>query len=118
MNPFAEKTLQRIKSLIKQIARLVDQLPKRASTFRIIDQIMGSSTSIGANFVEAQHARSKKEFVSTLGISVKEARETIFWLETIRDLELASVEHIKPILDEAHELSKILTSAILTSVKS
>ena len=117
MNQYAERTIQRIKALIKQIAKLVDQLPKRPSTFRIVDQIMGSSTSIGANFTEAQHARSKKEFISTLGIAVKEAHETIFWLDTIKDLELASATQVNPILVEASEISKILTSAILTSLK-
>lgn len=88
MNTKAEELLQRIKRLIKLIVEIVDNFPKIASAFKIGGQIIDSITSVGANFVEAQSARSKKEFISTMGIVLKEIKETIYWLEIIKEIQL------------------------------
>jgi len=77
-NPRAQVTLERIKKLIKDIAILIDSFPKTTAAFKIAGQIMDSVTSIGANFIEAQSARSKKEFISIIGIVLKKTNETIF----------------------------------------
>jgi four helix bundle protein len=74
MNPKAEELLKRIKYLIKTIVGIVDNFPKTTSAFKIGEQIVDSVTSVGANFVEAQSARSKKEFVSVMGIVLKEIK--------------------------------------------
>lgn len=118
MNVKAQETLKRIKNLIKAVALLVNQLPKSTASFKIADQIFRSVTSIGANFVEAQSARSKKEFISTVGIVLKETKETIFWLEIIRELNLTPAEKTDNILQECKELAKIFSSTLLTSSKN
>jgi len=74
MNPKAQETLNRIKKLIKDIFNLVNTFPKSAGAYKVSGQIIDSSTSIGANFVEAQSARSKKEFISTIGVVLKHYR--------------------------------------------
>lgn len=112
-----EELLKRIKNLIKLIAEIIDQFPKTTTAFKIGEQIIDSATSIGANFVEAQSARSKKEFVSVMGIVLKETKETIYWLELIPELKLTSKERIDKILLEAKELAKIFASIILTASK-
>lgn len=117
MNPKAQNTLNRIKHLIKEVSELVNKFSKTTAAFKIAGQIMDSVTSIGANFVEAQSARSRKEFVSTLGIVLKETKETLFWLEIIQELKLTSKEKIDKISEECSELAKIFASAILTSSK-
>ena len=117
MNPKAEETLRRIKHLIKIIVGIVDNFPKKTSAFKIGEQIIDAVTSVGANFVEAQTARSKKEFVSTMGIVLKEIKETIYWLEIIKELNLTLGKEIDKIILEAEELSKIFASIILTTSK-
>ena len=117
MNPKAQNILTRIKHLIKEIVELVNQFPKSPASFKIADQIIDSVTSIGANFVEAQSSRSKKEFISTMGIVLKETKETLFWLDIIQELELISKEKIDKIFSECSELAKIFASIIITSSK-
>ena len=117
MNPKTEEILKRIKRLIKLVVEIVDNFPKKTSAFKIGEQIIDAVTSIGENFVETQTARSKKEFVSTMGIVLKETKETIYWLEIIKELGLTSSEEIDKILLEAKELTKIFASIILTASK-
>jgi len=117
MNPKTEEILKRIKRLIKLVVEIVDNFPKKTSAFKIGEQIIDAVTSIGANFVETQTARSKKEFVSTMRIVLKETKETIYWLEIIKELGLTSSEEIDKILLEAKELAKIFASIILTASK-
>ena len=116
-NPKAQTTLERIKKLIKEVAILVNTFPKTTAAFKIAGQVMDSVTSVGANFVEAQSARSKKEFISTISIALREMNETIFWFDLIQELDLSSV-NLKDISAEAGELAKILAATIMTSSRS
>jgi four helix bundle protein len=55
-------------------------IPQSAVTYRIIGQLVGAGTSVGANYVEADDAVSKKEFLKNIGTCRKEARETKHFL--------------------------------------
>jgi four helix bundle protein len=55
-------------------------IPQSAVTYRIIGQLVGAATSVGANYVEADDAVSKKEFLKNIGTCRKEARETKHFL--------------------------------------
>jgi len=55
-------------------------IPQNAMTYRIIGQLIGAATSVGANYVEADDAVSKKEFLKNIGTCRKEARETKHFL--------------------------------------
>ena len=58
-------------------------IPPSAVTYRIISQLVGAATSVGANYVEADDAVSKKEFLKNIGTCRKEARETKFFLRMV-----------------------------------
>ena len=58
-------------------------IPQNAVTNRIISQLVGAATSVGANYVEADDAVSKKEFLKSIGTCRKEARETKHFLRMI-----------------------------------
>src|SRR4030067_2867913 len=58
-------------------------VPKGPVTNRLIDQLVGAGTSIGANYCEADDAVSKKDFRHKIGICKKEARETKFYVRMI-----------------------------------
>jgi four helix bundle protein len=62
------------------IIDLAKTIPQNAVTSRIISQLVGSGTSVGANYVEADDAVSKKEFLKNIGTCRKEARETKHFL--------------------------------------
>ncbi len=78
-------------------------------------QVLRSATSIGANVHEAVGSESKKDFIHKLGIAVKEARETSYWLNLLKDsnyIEEAEFIYLNKLCEE---LIRILNSIILTT---
>lgn len=95
-----------------RIIKLGLALPKNAAGFAIADQLIRSGTSIGANIEEAQNASSKKEFIRGLTIALKEARETLYWLRMIAEVNLIKGKRLVPLMEENEEIIKILTTII------
>jgi four helix bundle protein len=81
------------------------------------NQLLRSGTSIGANVEEAIVAQSKKDFISKMSISLKEARETNYWLRLLRDSKISTSETVSPLITESEELIKILYKIIDSSSK-
>jgi len=83
-------------------------------------QLIRSSGSIGANYIEANEALSKKDFIMRMRISRKESKETSYWikliLDTIQEAELDKEGN--RLLDESIQLTKICSSIIEKSLKS
>ena len=78
----------------------------------IIDQLLRSSTSIGANIIEAKSSSSKREFIKYFEIALKSSNETKYWICLYRDGIKNSTE-IKALLNEADEISKIIAASII-----
>ena len=98
-----------------QIIKLYKQLVKEKE-FIISKQLLRSGTSIGANIEEAQASPSKKDFAFKIGISLKEARETRYWLKLLAESSLSQVD-ITDYLQNIEELIKLMTSIVKTSAK-
>lgn len=82
-------------------------------------QLIRSSGSIGANYIEANEALGPKDFLMRLRISRKEAKESIYWLRLISETtDLNNVNQVNRLIQEAVELTKILSSIIVKSQKS
>jgi four helix bundle protein len=81
----------------------------------ISKQLLRSATSIGANVTEATAAQSKKDFISKLAISSKEARETKYWLLLLKKSRLVEGIDYSSYINDIDEIIKILTSIIKTS---
>ncbi|MBN4048424.1 four helix bundle protein [Flavobacteriaceae bacterium AH-315-O20] len=88
---------------------------KKVNEFVLSKQVLRSGTSIGANVNEAISAFSKKDFVFKLSISLKEARETKYWLNLLKDSDFISQEIFNKSNKDCEELIKILSSIILTT---
>lgn len=88
---------------------------KTKNEFILSKQIIRSGTSIGANVNEAISAESKKDFVHKLSISLKEARETKYWLNLLKDSDYINQETFNKSNKSCEELIKILSSIILTT---
>ncbi len=81
------------------------RLPKTPSNFEYVKQLIRSSSSIGANYIEANESLGKKDFGMRIRISRKEAKETIYWL-TLIECESNTTDRDR-LLDECTQLMKI-----------
>jgi len=99
-----------------EIIKLYKELTSQKE-YIISKQLLRSGTSIGANIAEALQGQSKKDFVSKLSISLKEAHETAYWLKLLNKSNLAKV-NINSYLNKVIEIVKILTAIIKTSKNS
>lgn len=87
----------------ENIIAFVQNLPKSPITLPLISQIVRSGTSVGANYLEADDAESKKDFIHKMSISRKEARETKHWLRMIALAVPGSGEEAKVLWRESQE---------------
>jgi len=108
-----ERTLE----FSKRVMRLCRALPKTILNEPLISQIIRSSSSVGANYIEANEALSKKDFIHRTKISRKEAKETIYWLNLIIESNKDFESRMNLLLQEAVEIKKILSAIIDKSEK-
>jgi four helix bundle protein len=97
-----------------QIIALSRELSAR-NEFVLAKQVLKSGTSIGANVAEASAGQSKADFIAKMSIASKEARETEYWLSLLRDSTLITSQLADPLLAEAQEIRKMLTSIVKTA---
>jgi len=91
----------------KDIRVFVRSLDRSIATQEDVKQLVRSSGSVGANYLEANESLSKKDFQMRLKIAKKEARETIWWLELLQVPPAVMRQHSQ-LLQEATELMNIL----------
>ena len=108
---FAERLLQ----FSVRIIKLANLLPKTPAGFAIASQLIKAATSIGANFIEAQDASSARDFVQKLSISLREAREAIYWLRVILRAGLLPSDLVQAEIQECDEIIAILISSVKSS---
>jgi len=93
----------------------VDSLNKKDLVSQILlKQLIRSTTSIGANVVEAQAGSSTKDFINFLSYALKSANESKFWFCLLRDSKKAPKNTVGPLLLETTDLAKMLASSIIT----
>ncbi len=97
---------------------IVEALPHTPTTRHIGQQLVRSATSGGANYQEARGAESRSDFVQKLGISLKETRETHYWLRLLDGLGLGTASRLQRLLRETLELSRMLAASIRTAKTS
>jgi four helix bundle protein len=104
---------ERTLNFAKEVRLFVKLLPRSISNIEDGKQVVRSSGSIGANYIEANESLGKKDFVLRARISRKEAKETRFWLELVDTSGNVELENRrKKLLGEVTELLKILSSII------
>jgi four helix bundle protein len=102
---------ERTKRFALDIIRMVGSITDKTIHSIVGYQVIKSGTSIGANYREAARAVSKADFVNKIGIVEKEASETCYWLELLRDSQTIETEIIGPLLAESNELLAIFAAA-------
>lgn len=97
----------------KNVALFYRKFPKTTSNIEYGKQVIRSSGSIGANYIEANESLSKKDFQMRIKICRKEAKETVYWLRLVIETNDDGLRKDgAPLLQEATELKKILSSIL------
>jgi len=97
----------------KRCRAFTQKLPKTQENFNDSDQLIRASGSVGANYIEANEALSKKDFFLRMKICRKEAKESKYWLRLVNTKNLPELEKEREeLINEATELTKIFGSII------
>ncbi|PTX98617.1 four helix bundle protein [Opitutus sp. ER46] len=96
-----------------RVSRAFRSLPARDRVAQIWgEQLLRAAGSVGANYREAQHARSVAEYRSKLGDCLREADEALYWMENLESEQFFKPSAIRPLKTEASELIAILTTLL------
>ena len=101
----------RTKRFALRVIRMYAALPKSDTVAQVLGrQVLRSATSEGANYREASRGRSKAEFISKIGDSLKEIEETTYWLELLVESGIVPAAKMADLLDETDQLTAIFTT--------
>lgn len=110
-----ERTFQ----FAKKVRLYIKRLPKTIANLEDAKQVIKSSGSVGANYIEANESLSKKDFIMRIKISRKESKESAYFLRLIYETNPSEFEKEgKELQDEATQLTKIFSSILEKSKKS
>lgn len=93
-----------------RVVKMFVALPKTEEARVLGKQVLRSGTSVGANYREAQRARSTAEFIAKIGDCLKELDETAYWLELLVRAEIVPDPKLAPLRDETNQLLAIFTT--------
>ena len=108
----------RTKQFALRVIRLCGELPQNTVGRVIGTQLLRCGTSVGANYRAACLGKSHPDFINKLKICEEEADEAAYWIELISDSGLMKKELLSSILQEAREISFIMTASIKTARSS
>jgi len=104
-----ERTFQ----FAKVVRLFVKTLPKTTANIEDGKQLIKSSGSVGANYIEANESLGKKDFMMRIKISRKEAKESAYWLRLINETNnLENAKEAQNLIQESNELKMILSSIL------
>ena len=104
--------IERTSKFGENVIEFVKTLSQNSINNPLISQLVRSGTSIGANYMEADAAESKRDFKHKIGISKKEAKETMHWLRMIAKANLTKKDECRKLYKEVHELVLIFSSIL------
>ena len=110
-NVIADKSF----SFAVRIVNLYKYLTQQKKEFVLSKQVLRSGTSIGANVSESIRAQSRADFVAKMGIALKEANETKYWLQLLKATDYITAEQTESLLTDLSELLGLLTSICKTA---
>jgi len=100
------------------VVKLYKYLTNEKREFVLSKQMLRSGTAIGALVREAEHAESKADFIHKMSVALKEANETLYWLDLLDQSEYINEKVYKSIFLDCEEVLKLLISIIKTSKKN
>jgi four helix bundle protein len=113
----ADELKERTKRFALRVLKLAAALPGCIEGNAIRGQLVRAGTSVGANYRAACRGRSRAEFAAKIGVVEEEADESAFWLELIIDGAFLKENRVRPLLDEANEITKIMARSRITALR-
>lgn len=108
--------VERAETFCDRALDVAEELARQGRFSRIVDQLVGSGTSVGANLCEADGALSRKDFAKSIGIAIKEMNETRFWFRRVAKRQWVAPERLSALQNEAAEI-KLILGSIFTKVR-
>ena len=104
---------ERTKKFAIKIVKLSFELKKNKVDFALVDQILRSGTSVGANVREAKASSTKRELIRFYEIALRSANETDYWMSVIREGYNLSEDLFKNDEEELMEITKVIAKIII-----
>lgn len=101
-----------------KVVKVCQYLNNSKKEYVISKQLLRSGTSVGALIREAEFGQSKKDFISKMSISLKEANETDYWITILKDTDYISTDEYKILKNDIEEILRMLVSSIKTAKKN
>jgi four helix bundle protein len=98
----------------KLIVLFINRIEFKRIHYSLIDQLLRSSTSVGANVIEGRSGNSRKNLEYFFSVALRSANETKYWLSLIRDTMELDKNEMNQLIQEADEISKIIGKSLLT----
>ena len=95
------------------VAKLVLRFQPRPGIRCIVDQLLKAATSVGANLEEAKAGSSPRDFIRYVEISLRESRETLYWLRICQALQLGPAAEVDALCGEGDQIARILGSIVV-----
>jgi four helix bundle protein len=106
---------KRTKDFALDTARMCASIPHSLPGRHVAGQLIRCSTSVAANYRAACRAKSRRDFISKIGVVLEEADESLFWLDFAKGLDLLAGEKFETLLSEADQLVAIFTATRSTA---
>jgi len=110
-NPVREKSF----AFALRVVKLAKYLEGKKKEYVLSKQVLRSGTAIGALVREAEHAESRADFIHKMSIALKEANETLYWLDPLHQGEYIDEQIFKSVHSDSAELVKLLVMIVKTS---
>lgn len=94
-----------------RVVRLYSHLRDNKHEYTLSKQLLRSGTSVGANLREAKRGQSRADFAAKLTIALKEAEESLYWIELLKEAGLLTSDEFDSIYHDCEELVKMLVTA-------
>ena len=114
-NSFKQQFKKRCFDFSIKVLQLSEVLRRKKINWVIVDQLIRSATSIGANIVEGGISTSRKEFVNYFQIALKSASETLYWLALLAEVNEDQKEELNRLIQECTEIKRMLSTIILNT---
>ena len=97
------------------VVNLCAEIKEHRKSNVLLNQLLRSGTSIGANIHEANYAASKADFINKLQIALKECYETDYWLGLFKDANMITISEYDTLFSGCSKIRKLLTASITTA---
>jgi four helix bundle protein len=111
----SEEFKARTKRFAVLTIKFLETLPRNQTIGTLSNQLLRSSTSVGANYRAACRARSQADFISKMGIVEEETDESLYWMEILVEAGFVSSNQITVLVSEAKELLAMVVASIKTA---